>query len=654
MNHAGPSRPARLETAGRDEAGMLEPHDTTVRPGDAGGDGGSPGTARPGPEPPRAQVPHGRLRTAASRPVVRHLALLVIYLAAGIALTWPRATYLDRHLLPETRDVSGYVWDLWWTAHQIVHLGNPWFTDHMAAPLGIQLGFDTTMPLAGLIMAPVTLAFGPSAAFGLLTVVAPGLLCYVMYRAARLWLAEPGAIAAGAFFGLSSMISWQDWQHLNIALGTLFLPMTLEAAVRLRRSPGLRQGVILGVVLGACVLINQESAVMAGILAALTLLPWLISRPEAARLKALAAGAVVALVVASPQLIAMIQQAAAGGASVTAHVLAHTGKNYGVGLYDLFAPSQRVMNFGLHGLAAATATADGRIGEGMPMFGLVLTALALFGLAVSWRRRNAWLLAALWLGCAWLALGAVVWVGRTAYLPLLGWWNGERVSLIMPYTWFMRIPWLSDLREADRFALLGLVGAVLLAGAAVDWLWRHARPAIVVVAALAVLEAGWSGSPDVAGGPKIGTMPTTLPALDRPIAADHSRSIVVDVPFGLRGGIPLYGGQFPAKSLVLATSDGHPRAISYTSWVPAATLREIKRHRFYTLLVSSSNYIAGRPVILRATPAQLAAARRDARRLGIGWVLVWSKNPLEARYLIATGFRLDYRADGAAVYRPAW
>ena len=39
--------------------------------------------------------------------------------------------------------------------------------------------------------------------------------------------------------------------------------------------------------------------------------------------------------------------------------------------------------------------------------------------------------------------------------------------------------------------------------------------------------------------------------------------------------------------------------------------------------------------------------------MGIGWVLVWSSNPLEARYLIATGFRLDYRADGAAVYRPA-
>jgi hypothetical protein len=277
----------------------------------------------------------------------------------------------------------------------------------------------------------------------------------------------------------------------------------------------------------------------------------------------------------------------------------------------------------------------------------VLTVLALCGLAAARRRRSAWLLAALWIGCSWLALGAVPWIGRKPYVPLLGSWYGERVSLIMPYTWFMRIPWLSDLREADRFALLGLVGAALLAGAAVDWLARHARAGLVAVAALALLEAGWSGSS------AIGVMPTTLPALDRPIAADHSRSIVVDAPYGLRGGVPLYGGQFAAQSLVLATADGHPRAVSYTSWVPAATIRGIKKHPFYTLLVSSSNYIAGSPVVLKATPAQLAAARRDARRMDIGWVLVWTPNPLIAKYLTATGFRLDYRAGGAAVYRPA-
>jgi hypothetical protein len=643
MNRAGRGRPGQLDAAGTRPADAAVPADTG--PGNA--------TPSPSPEPSGAEPPSGRLRSAASRPVVRHLALLVVYLAAGIALTWPRTTYLWRHLLPETRDVSGYVWDLWWTAHQVVHLSNPWFTSRMAAPVGIQLGFDTTMPLAGLIMTPVTLAFGPSASFDVLTILVPGLVCYLMYRAARLWLAEPGAIAAGALFGLSSMLAWQDWQHLNIALGTVFLPMTLEAAVRLRRRPGARQGVILGLVLGASLLVNQESAVMAVLLAAAALLPWLIRRPAVARLRALGWGAVAAAVVASPQLIAMIQQAAAGGASVNGRTLAVTGKTYGVGLFDLFAPSQRVAAYGLTSLANVAANADGRTGEGMPVYGAVLTVLALCGLAAAWRRRSAWKLAALWVGCSWLALGAVLWVGRKPRLPFMDRWYAQRVSLIMPYTWFMRIPWLSDLREADRFAILGLVGAVLLAGAAVDWLWRHARVAVIVVAALAVFEAGWSGSASTPGGHKIGIMPTTMAALDHPIAADHSNSIVVDAPFGLRGGVPLYGGQFAAQSLVLATADGHPRAISYTSWVPAATIRGIKKHPFYTLLVSSSNYIAGTPVVLKASPAELADARRDARRMHIGWVLVWTPNPLIARYLAATGFRLDYRADGAAVYRPA-
>ena len=53
------------------------------------------------------------------------------------------------------------------------------------------------------------------------------------------------------------------------------------------------------------------------------------------------------------------------------------------------------------------------------------------------------------------------------------------------------------------------------------------------------------------------------------------------------------------------------------------------------------------------SPAQLAAARRDVHSLDIGWVLVWTGNPVVTRYLAATGFRLAYRADGAIVYRPA-
>ena len=593
------------------------------------------------------------LAAFAARPVVTHLTVLAVYVAAGIALTWPRATYITGRL-PETRDVAAFVWDLWWVAHQVVHLANPWSTHAMAAPVGVQLGFSTTMPLLGVVFTPVTVAFGPSFTFGLLTILMPGLLCYAMYRCARLWLrSQTGAIAAGAFFGLSSMLAEQDWAHLNIVAGTVFLPLTVEAAVRLRRRPGRRPALILGVVLGACVLVNQESAVMAGILAVAILAPWLLRRPSRAKLAAVGMGLLAALVVASPQLAAMAGQQFSGGTSVDPHLLAVTAKHYGQGLDTLFAPAQRVADFGLHGLAAWSPTSPfvGATSEGMPMFGVVLGVLALAGLIVSWRRRSAWLLAALLVGSAWLALGASLWWRQRQFVPFMQDWHGVHVSPVMPYTWLMRIPLLSAFREADRLAILGLVAAALLAGAAVEWLRYHARPLIVVVAAAALLESGYAALPSVRA------MPTTLPALDAPIAADHSGSIVVDFPFGLRGGIPEYGRPFSPRALLIATADGHPRLISYTSWVPPQTVAKIKAHPFYAALEQVQHGIPLAPLKNAAgnqvTAAQVAAARADARKLGVGWVLVWTtQNPVIKPFLAATGFRFSYRADGVSVYRP--
>ncbi len=553
-------------------------------------------------------------------------------------MTWPRTAYITGRL-PQTRDVSSYVWALWWVARQVTHLGIPWFTSHMAAPAGIALGYDTTMPLLGVMMAPVTLIFGPSVSFTLLAIVTPGVASYAMYRAARLWLpSTAGAIAAGTFFGLSAMLTWQDWYHLNIAAGSVFLPLALESAVRLRRDPSARRGVVLGLVIGASALVNQQSAVLAVIMAALAVGPPLLRGP-AARFKAVAAGAVTAAVVASPQVIAMLQQALAGGNVVPADQLASTYGQFVASVPGLFAPSPRVASYGLAGLGSIYRSPAP--GDALATFGLLLSALAAAGLAARWRQRTAWLLALVWLGCAALALGPVLYVGSREFVPFAHIWHGLRESPVMPYTWFVRIPGLSSFREADRFALAGLAGAALLAGAAVDWLRRHAWPMIIAVAILGAAEAGWSGS----GGPS--AMPAALPAADRPIAADRSGSIVVDVPFGLRGGItPLYGDPISPSALVIATADGHPRAVSYTSWVPAPTIAAVKSHPFYVGLVAAQDGGTN-------TAAQIAAARRDLSALRAGWVLVWERRPGGAlvRYLSATGFGPGYRADGVWVFR---
>ena len=586
------------------------------------------------------------------------MAVLIGYLGAGIAVNWTRATYLTHQVVPGGgRDTGLFVWDFWWMARSVLHLSNPWFTGYLAAPVGAPLGFHTLMPLPGVLMTPVTAMYGPSFSYNLLSAAAPGLMCYAMYRAARLWVpSQTGAIAAGAFFGLSTMMAQNAWYEIQLALGAIFLPLALEAAVRLGRRPGWRQAAILGVVLGAALLTDQESAILAGILAALALLPWLARRPGHGgdpawvKLRSAALAAVVTAVVASPQITAMIQQGLAGDASVSQGALASDYRDSGATLQQMFSPSPRVAFFGLNSVAALYNHSSP--GLTFTAYGSVLTILALFGLAVSWRRRSARLLALLWLGSTITAMGAGIVIGRQRYVPLAQAWHGIEVSVIMPYTWVVRIPWMSSFREANRFTELGLVAAALLAGAAVNWLRYHAWPTLVVVFALAVLEAGGVGA---APAPSA-SMPTALPALDRPIAADHSGSIVVDVPFGVRSAVPLpdEGAGFNFEAMMQATADGHPRSVAYVSRLPESVLAAVKRHPFYADLLNAqqqpSTLHADLLAVGKEDPAWLTAARLDARHSNIGWAIVWTPTPVILDYLQAVGFRFDYRADGALVY----
>jgi hypothetical protein len=632
-----------------------------LRPQDGCPEDGRPGAGRPGDEAARSREegqhrgrPPGRTARwtgaiTGSR-ACRHAALIACYLAAGIAATWPRASFLAGDL-PSTRDAASYVWGFWWVVHQVIHLANPWASGAIAAPVGTQLAYDTLMPLPALVMAPVTLMFGPSVTYNLLSIACPGLLCYVTYRAARLWLPTgPGAIAAGAFFGLSSNLAWRSWNELNLALGALFLPMALEAAVRLCRTPGRRQAIILGAVLGTAMLVDQESAILAAILAALVVIPRLVRQASWAGLRRVALAGAVGIVAASPQLAAMIWQAATGGARVPMQSLARSYAGSGVDLVQMFAPSPRLAAYGMPGLASLYY--HGNSHYVVVGYGLVLSLLAVAGLVLAWPRRGARQLALLWLCCSVLALGGVLIVLDRAYHPFPILWHRTLLSALMPYSWLVRLPGLANFREADRFAEIGLLAAALLAGAAVNWLAAHARPVLGVVLVLGALEAGWSGNIQSEPWP-IGTMPTAMPALDAPIAADHSGSIVVDVPFGLRGGVPVSGVPFPPESMVLATADGHPLAEAYVSRLPPATIAGISHKSFYAgLMRAQSNLMQNHGRLEPNTRADLRHAWHSARRLHVGWVLVWYSDPAVVRYLYATGFRFSYRAEGVSVYRP--
>ena len=552
---------------------------------------------------------------SAARPVSVHLAVLATYLAAGIAVNWTRAAYLTGHVLPTGHDPGLFVWDYWSVARSVVHLSNPWFTHYLAAPAGVPLGFHVLMPLPGVLMTPVTLAYGPTVTYNLLTALAPGLMCYTMYRAARLWVpSQTGAIAGGAFYGLSTMMTWNAWFEIQLALGAIFLPLALEAAVRLaggRAGGGGHPG------RGA----RDRAPDRPGIVDH--------DRDRGDR----GAGA-LAGPPRGPRRRAGLGQAAPGWRGRRGHgrgrqPAAHRHGPAGHGRRRLSAagcprgrlprlrrgaaadtPLTPARAFGLKSLAAYYYR-SGPHSATFTAYGVVLTVAALFGLAVCWRRRSARLLGLFWLGATWLALGTGILINNHRYVPLAQVWHGEHLSMIMPYSWMVRISLLASFREANRFTELGLVAAALLAAGAVNWLRYHAWPVLPVVLALGILEAGSVGA---GATPQVtATIPAALPALDRPIAADHSGSIVVDVPLGVRGAVPLpdEGAAFDPEAEVQATADGHPRAVAYISRLPESILAAVKRHSFYGDLLDAQGEPAAVYHHLRASrahPAWLAAA----------------------------------------------
>ncbi len=614
-------------------SGLTKPGQGETAQADSGATGRSPYAGRLAPAQEAVSA-----WWAARHPLVRHTVILASYITCGIVVTWPRVTYLAGRL-PNARDSAEYVWDMWWLTRQLLHAGNPFTTHYMIAPVGTPLAYHALMPLIGVLMAPITMAAGPAFSANLLTVLLPGLLCYAMYRAARLWLPGAGSYAAGIFFGLSSMMTWRSWYELNIAAGTVFLPLTLEAAVRLRRNPAWWRAVVLGVVLGLCLLVDSESTILALIVLAVAVATWIVRRPSFRQLGLLALAAVAGGLVASLQIMAMLQQTAA--LAVSPAELAHDYVTYSVALPQMFAPSPRLATFGLTGLSSIFH--HGIATEGVPTFGVTLTALAVLGVVISWRQRRTWLWLAGWLAVCVVTLGPVLYLGRRAYVPLPLDDHGYKLSALMPYTWIVRLPGMSGFRESNRFDALGLMLAAMLAGTAVQWLRTRSEPALLLVACVAAFELGWSSA-----GPA-GTMPTGLPAVDAPIAADHSGSVVVDVPLAIRGGTVQLGVAFPGEALVLATVDNHPRAIGHVARVPPATVTAWEQHPFYADLLRLE-----RGGSLSSSAASITVAAADARRVDVGWVLVWERvTPELGHFLAQTGFRFDYQADGVSVYRPA-
>src|SRR5439155_1544880 len=136
-------------------------------------------------------------------------------------------------------EASVFVWSLSWWPHALAHGLNPLFTHLAWAPTGLNLARSATAPIPTLLLAPLTLAFGPVVSFNVATLLAPAVSAWTAYLLCRrLARSFWPAIVGGAVFGFSpGLLVELKAGHLNLSM--LFVhPQALKP-------PGFR-GIALG------------------------------------------------------------------------------------------------------------------------------------------------------------------------------------------------------------------------------------------------------------------------------------------------------------------------------------------------------------------------------------------------------------------------
>jgi len=392
-----------------------------------------------------------------------------------------------RHLLLGTGgDPQIFVWALGWWPHAIGAGINPVVTRALWSPVGSDLVWATAVPGLALPLAPVTLLFGPIAAYNLAALLLPAaaaLAAYVLCR--HLTRAFWPALLGGYLFGFSSYVAGHELGHLHL---TAVFALPLVALGLLRFCEGslggrglmLRVGPLLGLqfALSTEVYFTLFLAIAVALAAAGLVAP--ASRPALrAVLLPLAGCYAISFALVSPLLYyaltdlhtGAVTPVSAVGADLVSFAFPTGLTAIGGGLAPHFDPS--------------IALVSPENGQYLGLPAILIIALYL------WRRRDAPVgrLLAICLGVAFLAtLGGELQVRGIRLVPL-------------PWRALQQLPLFDNVIPGRLSVYVALLGALIVA----LWSSSGGRPtgatvALCALAALAIIPdvslAQWHEAPE--------------------------------------------------------------------------------------------------------------------------------------------------------------
>jgi hypothetical protein len=237
-----------------------------------------------------ASSPPASSEVPRSRCDARALAIAgVCYLALAVAVTinlWRDPAHATVAGNPLDSDL--FAWFFRYEASSVSHLRLPsLITSAMNAPQGINLMWNTSLLLPGVLLAPVTNIWGAQVSLTVLTTLGFAGSATALFAVLRGWgVPARFAVFGGLAFGFCPALLQSSMGHYHLQFAVL-LPLIASAALRLitgtyRRGP-VRCGLWLGGLAAAQVFIAEESLLDTVIGVAVAALVLAVSRPSEVR-----------------------------------------------------------------------------------------------------------------------------------------------------------------------------------------------------------------------------------------------------------------------------------------------------------------------------------------------------------------------------------
>jgi hypothetical protein len=599
--------------------------------------GGAAGLAHPD---EAASVPDRRTLPTVVRAVARQVGLILAFSVPAIVLWWrvwsghPGST-----VSCPCWDSGQEIWFISWPAYALSHGLSVFFTSWLWTPSGVNLLNNTSAPLTGSLLSPVTWLFGPIISNNVALTLAPGLTAWSCWLACRRFVGwTPAAIFGGLLFGYAPfVVSSVALGHLSIAL-LVVPPLTVlvlhEILVR-QQIRAWAAGLMLGGLVCIQFMISVEVLALMGLAAAIGVAVAMVLSPH--RVAAAWPYALRAVAVAAGVAVIVLVWPAWFLLDGPRHIVGAPFQGIRSGgdghLFNLWNAGNSAAAVPIPG--SSTPIVIGPPGDFVGFGVLVLAALAL---VVACRRRVAWIFAAVALACIVLSWGSTLSLSATHAIT----------ATWLPFRILANLPIFRDILPV-RFAIFTDLALAILIAVGIDsarqWPGWHRLDAAVTGARArrrhSALEAtpaahrtGLAFAVAVVGAAALAFIPQwatyQVPIATQPVALPPwfattgttlpAGSTVLTYPFPMSATVV-------SQPMVWQAVDGMRfRLAGGYAKVPGATGHPLTIGPPRSAVRLLSNLTSGRTGPPSA--AQLQSLRSALTRWGVSWIVVTLDGPL--------------------------